>query len=48
MQPLVFSETENEKSGAGWVRAGRDIAYYQNNFKKVKATVRVNIPCRKI
>lgn len=35
MKVLVYSETLNKESGLGWHRDGRDITYYQNNFKKV-------------
>lgn len=35
MKVLVFSEQMNKESGLGWHREGRDIAYFQNNFKKV-------------
>lgn len=37
MKVLVYSETMNKVEGKGWHREGRDIAYYQNNFKKVSA-----------
>jgi len=35
MQVLIYSEEEFKNSGTSWFRGGRDIAYYQNNFKKV-------------
>ena len=35
MQVLVYSEEKQKTSGTGWHRDGRDIAYFQNNFKKV-------------
>ena len=35
MQVLVYSEEEFKKSELGQHREGQDIAYYQNNFKKV-------------
>lgn len=35
MKVLVYSECINKNSGIGWHRDGRDIAYFQNNFKKV-------------
>jgi hypothetical protein len=36
MKPLVYSDSINKEKGLGWHRDGRDIAYYQNNFKKVQ------------
>ena len=35
MQVLVYSEEKYKNSGIGWHRDGRDIAYFQNNFKRV-------------
>ena len=34
MRPLMYSEIEAKKYGKGWVRAGRDVCYYQNSMKK--------------
>ena len=34
MRVLVYSEKEHQRSNKGWHRAGRDIAYFQNSFKK--------------
>ena len=34
MRPLMYSEIEAKKYGKGWVRAGRDVCYYQNSMKR--------------
>lgn len=36
MLVAVFSERLSLAEGRGWQRAGRDISYFQNNFKKVR------------
>ena len=36
MKVLVYSEQQNKADGTGWHRDGRDIAYFQNSFKKVR------------
>ena len=35
MKVLVYSEKLNKEEGTGWHRDGREIAYFQNSFKKV-------------
>ena len=35
MRVLVYSDEINKSTGIGWHRDGKDIAYFQNNFKKV-------------
>ena len=37
MKVLVYSEGILKNSGVGWHREGRDIAYFQNNYKKVRS-----------
>lgn len=32
MRPLFYSEKDAKISGTGWVRCGRDICYYPNQF----------------
>ena len=32
MKPLIYSKKESEGNKMGWMRAGEDIAYYQNNI----------------
>lgn len=34
MRPLFYSEKDATQSGLGWVRCGRDICYYPNQFAK--------------
>jgi cytosolic carboxypeptidase protein 2/3 len=34
MRPLMYSEIDAKKYGKGWVRAGRDVCYYQNSMKR--------------
>lgn len=34
MKPLLYSESAARHSGRGWIRAGTDICYYQNNIKR--------------
>ncbi len=36
MRPLIYSRKEAESKQVGWIRAGEDIAYYQNNSVKGK------------
>ena len=30
----MYSEVDAKKYGKGWVRAGRDVCYYQNSMKR--------------
>lgn len=34
MRPLVYSCHDAERRGVGWVRAGDDVCYYQNNIRR--------------
>jgi hypothetical protein len=34
MKVLTYSEKKEEDKQIGWHRSGRDISYYQNNYKK--------------
>ena len=37
MRPLMYSEIGAKTNGKGWVRAGRDVCYYQNSMKRKTA-----------
>ena len=38
MKVLLYSETENKRSGRGWFRGGRDISYFCNGYQRPNKT----------
>jgi murein tripeptide amidase MpaA len=38
MKVLMFSEKKLEQEKTGWYRAGEDISYFQNNFRREHMT----------
>lgn len=49
MRPLVYSEAEALQKAVGWVRAGSDICYYQNQYSymgSAKKKKKDNTPAR--
>lgn len=36
MRPLMYSVLDAKRYAKGWIRAGKDVCYYQNSMKKQK------------